>query len=72
MRIFSSEIALVKNKRDVYCLDTSMGCFSGMRYRNKGCYDDCYAARFSIARGFDFSKTVTRHFIDRYHATANV
>lgn len=67
MREYSSKIALVKNSRGVYSLDTSIGCSSGMANEKGGCYHDCYAAKSSKLYGYDFSKTVLRHFEDEQH-----
>lgn len=66
MRTYSDKIALVKNSRGIYGLDTSMGCASGMKNPG-GCYGDCYAAKSAKTYGYDFSKTVLRHFTDRQH-----
>jgi len=60
-------MTLIKNKRGVYCLDTTIGCNSGTIKNEKGCYDDCYAARFSKRRGWDFGKTIARNFESREH-----
>lgn len=66
-REYSSKIALTKNARGIYSLDTSIGCESGMRNQKGGCYGDCYAAKSAKLYGYDFSKTVLRHFQDRRH-----
>lgn len=67
MREFGSKITLIKNKRGVYDLDTCKGCSSGMKDNPNGCYDGCYAARYSKGKGFDFSKTVLRYFENDRH-----
>lgn len=67
MREYSNVISLNKNSRGVYTLDTSIGCKSGMENNKGGCYNDCYAAKSSKLYGYDFSKTVLRHFKDEYH-----
>lgn len=67
MKQYSSKISLVKNSRGVWCLDTTMGCESGMRDNEKGCYGDCYAARTAKLYGHDFSTTVLRRFEDKRH-----
>ena len=37
------------------------GCSFGMqKYPNGGCYGECYAYKTATARGFDFSKSVSR------------
>jgi hypothetical protein len=67
MREYSNIISLNKNSRGVYTLDTSIGCKSGMENNKGGCYGDCYAAKSSKLYGYDFSKTVLRHFENEYH-----
>ncbi len=67
MRSYSGTISLVKNSRGIFSLDTSMGCSSGMANEPGGCYGDCYAANASKRYGYDFSKTVLRHFESEAH-----
>lgn len=67
MRQYSNKITLNKNSRGVYCLDTTIGCASGMQNHKGGCYGDCYAAKAAKIHGYDFSKTVLKHFQDRFH-----
>lgn len=67
MRRYSSKIALTKNSRGIYSLDTSIGCASGMQNEPGGCYSDCYAAKSAKIYGYDFSKTVLRDFKSEYH-----
>lgn len=67
MRLFSDTITLVKNNRGVWDLDTSKGCSCGIAENPNGCYGDCYAARYSHRYGYDFSKTVLRHFKSEKH-----
>lgn len=67
MREYSTKIALVRNSREVYILDTSLGCASGMRDNQRGCYGDCYAAKSAKLYGYDFSKTVLRDFENEQH-----
>lgn len=62
MRQYSDIISLNKNKRGVYSLDTIIGCKYGMEYSNKGCYDECYAAKSALIYGYDFSKSTNRYF----------
>lgn len=66
MREYSSVISLTKNARGVSSLDPSIGCSSGMS-KQGGCYNDCYAAKSAKLYGYDFSKTVLRHFKDEAH-----
>ena len=67
MRNYSNKIALIENQRGIYCLDTSIGCASGMANTEGGCYNDCYAAKSAKIYGYDFSKTVLRYFENRKH-----
>lgn len=64
---YKPEIALAMNTRGVWCLDTSVGCSSGMAESRGGCYGDCYAAKAAKLYGYDFSKTVLRHFKNPLH-----
>ena len=67
MRAYSSSISLAKNARGIYSLDTILGCSSGMDKNPKGCFGDCYAARYSKKYGYDFSKNVLRYFDSPAH-----
>lgn len=67
MREYSNKIALIKNSRGIYGLDTSIGCSSGMSNNAGGCYGDCYAAKSAKLYGYDFSKTILRHFKSEKH-----
>lgn len=69
---YLSRITLQKNSRGVWCMDTSMGCASGMASEPGGCYGDCYAARTAKLYGHDFTKTVLRYFDNHTHAAATV
>lgn len=67
MKPYSNKISLVQNGRGVYCIDTTMGCESGLNNEAGGCYNDCYAARTAKRYGYDFSKTVLRFFLSEGH-----
>jgi len=67
MAEYTNKITLTRNGRGVYSLDPSMGCYSGTTGDEKGCYNDCYAARYSKKYGYDFSKTVLRFFENESH-----
>lgn len=67
MKEYSNKISLIKNSRGIYCIDTSIGCSSGMLANEGGCYNDCYAAKSAKMYGYDFSKTVLRYFINDTH-----
>ncbi len=67
MREYTNKITFTKNSRGIYSLDPSLGCFSGLESNKKGCYNDCYAARYSKKYGYDFSKTILRHFENESH-----
>ncbi len=66
-REYLTKIALTKNSRGIYSLDTSVGCKSGMENEIGGCFGECYAAKSAKLYGYDFSKTVFRDFTDEYH-----
>jgi hypothetical protein len=67
MKHYNNIITLVKNKRGVYDIDISKGCSSGILDNNKGCYNECYAAKNAKIRGYDFSKTIFRYFENDKH-----
>ncbi len=67
MRNYSTKISLVRNGRGVYCIDTTMGCASGLEENERGCYGDCYAARTAKRYGYNFNTTVLRDFESRQH-----
>jgi hypothetical protein len=64
---YTNKISLVQNGRGVYCIDTTMGCASGMAANVGGCYNDCYAAKTAKRYGHDFNKTVLRSFTSERH-----
>lgn len=66
-REYITRIALTKNSRGIYSLDTSVWCKSGMENEPGGCFGECYAAKSAKLYGYDFSKTVLRDFSDEYH-----
>jgi hypothetical protein len=67
LRLYSDIISLTRNGRGLYCIDTTMGCKSGMDANDKGCYNDCYAARLAKRYGHDFHTTVLRFFKSERH-----
>lgn len=72
MRSFSEKISITHNSRGVYSLDTIMGCPLGhysidMFDFNNGCYNECYAGKYSKVYGYDFTKAVKRDFVDIKH-----
>ena len=67
MKKYATRIALVRNSRGIYSLDTVMGCASGMANEPGGCYGDCYAANASKRYGYDFTTSVLRHFDNEAH-----
>lgn len=69
MQKFTNKITLVKNSRGVYDLDTSKGCYHGILNNPKGCYNDCYAARYSSKYGFNFNETTLRNFENYKHVS---
>jgi len=49
------------NLKGVLDIDTVKGCSFGMKkYPKGGCYNECYAYKGAFARGFDFTKSVSR------------
>lgn len=49
------------NNKGVLDVDVVKGCEYGMKkYPNGGCYGLCYANRLARARGFDFTKSISR------------
>lgn len=67
MKPYLNKISLSRNGRGVYCIDTTMGCSSGMAANKGGCYNDCYAARTAKRYGHDFNITVLRCFTSERH-----
>ena len=67
MKPYSNKITLTRNGRGVYCIDTTMGCASGMAANKGGCYNDCYAARTAKRYGHNFNQTVLRCFESERH-----
>ena len=72
MRSFSNKISISKNSRGVFSLDTIMGCPQGFSNLdlfgyNNGCYNECYAGKYSKIYGYDFSKAVKRDFLNDAH-----
>ena len=67
MKTYKSIISLSKNGRGIWDLDTTKGCSSGLNYNSKGCYGDCYAYKTALRYGYDFGKTVLRHFKNESH-----
>ena len=65
---YSSVITVTKNGKGVIDVDTVKGCSLGMQaYPGGGCYDECYAYKIATRYGFDFTKSVSRKFVDREH-----
>ena len=67
MKEYSNKISLTKNDRGIYSLDTTIGCYSGVKDNSKGCYNDCYSAKSAKLYGYDFSKTILRDFENTKH-----
>ena len=67
MREYKNIISLSNNERGIWDLDTIKGCESGLTENSKGCYGDCYAFKTAKRYGIDFSKSVSRDFIDEAH-----
>lgn len=67
MRTYNNIISLSKNERGIYDLDTIKGCESGLKYKENGCYNDCYAYKTAKRYGIDFSKSIERNFLNNSH-----
>lgn len=67
MKEYLPSISVNRNGRGVLCLDTIVGCPSGMANEPGGCYGDCYAANAAKRYGYDFSKPVLRDFEGAWH-----
>jgi hypothetical protein len=72
VREYSNRIALLRNGRGVWSLDSSVGCSSGTTGNPKGCYSECYAAKSAKYYGYDFKKTVFRDFENEAHVKSIV
>lgn len=72
MKQYATRIALVKNSRGIYSLDTVMGCASGMANEPGGCYGDCYSANAARRYGYDFTTSIRRRFDSEAHRRATV
>lgn len=72
MKPYLGRITLVKNGRGLYCLDTTMGCKSGVTDNPNGCYGACYAASRAKIYGHDFGKTTVRRFDNAAHLNSTV
>lgn len=67
MKYYKNVITLNKNERGIWDLDVSKGCASGLKSSDKGCYDECYAAKSAKIRGYDFKTTIFRDFKNVKH-----
>lgn len=67
MSEYTHKITLSQNERGVWDLDPFKGCSDGLENNPNGCYGVCYAANIAKFRGYDFSKTIKRDFIDEKH-----
>ena len=64
LKVFKPILTASVNKKGVIDIDTVKGCSYGIKKYPKGCYDLCYAYRLAIARGYDFSRSVSRKIIN--------
>jgi len=62
MKQWKNTIALNKNNRGCYILDTIKGCSACSKEKPNGCYGNCYAKNISSRYNFDFSNIVKRDF----------
>ena len=66
MKQYNDILSVNTNRKGVLDVDTVKGCSHGMKkYPKGGCYGLCYASKVSRFYGFDFSKSVVRHNIDK-------
>jgi len=67
-RFYGSILTVTANMKGVIDVDTVKGCMLGMSaYPKRGCYSECYANKIAIRRGYDFTKSISRRFLDREH-----
>lgn len=60
-RTYLPRLTCVVNRKGVLDIDTVKGCTLGIEaHPDGGCYGLCYANRLAVARGFDFSRSVSR------------
>lgn len=65
---YSNILTVYENKKGVIDIDTVKGCTLGIKaYPSGGCYGECYAQKDAKRYGIDFSKSVSRKFLDREH-----
>lgn len=68
LRRYGSVLTAAVNTKGVMDVDTVKGCTFGMSaYPDGGCYGECYARKIAAYRGFDFARSVVRHFEGREH-----
>jgi len=67
MRSYSKKITLTENGRGIWTIDPIMGCSSGIKKDNKGCFSDCYAARNARIYGYNFTENILRDFESDKH-----
>lgn len=61
MRQYGPLLTVSENTKGVLDVDTVKGCSLGMvAHPDGGCYGECYAAKIALARGFDFTTSVSR------------
>ena len=67
MKNYIEDISATSNRKGVLDIDTVKGCAFGMKaYPCGGCYGLCYACKISTLYGFDFSKSISRKFLNRF------
>lgn len=68
LKQYKNVLSCSYNKKGVLDIDTVKGCFYGLqKYPNGGCYGECYAYKNANLYGIDFSKSITRKFINKKH-----
>lgn len=66
-RKYSQLMTADVNDKGVLDIDTVKGCTAGMKAREGGCYNSCYAAKIAKYRGIDFATSVTRVAFSKQH-----
>lgn len=67
-RLYSDVLTATINDKGVLDVDAVKGCTLGIRARDRGCYDACYAATIARFRGIDFGTSITRRVVSYSHA----
>jgi hypothetical protein len=69
---YSDTIELTRNRRGCFVLDPVLGCVGSLQNGGKGCYGDCYAAKYSKRYGYNFNKIQLRNFENDIHLKSTI